>query len=161
MWRYDKTSKKIIAGLKYDGVRDLSLFISTELSYRSRNLIKKWNPDALIPVPIHPSKMRKRGFNQAALIADGVGRTYGIKVIDDVLKRKHKTYAQKHLDNRDRMSNLKGAFYADAKKLDLKSVVIVDDIYTTGSTIDSCAEALLECGVEKVYFLCACIGMGF
>ena len=165
MWKYDKTTKKIISRLKYDGVRDLSLFISRELAYRSRNMIKKWTPDAIIPVPLHPSKKRRRGFNQAALIAGGVGKTYGIPVVDDVLFRSHKTLAQKHLDNTDRMSNLKGAFYVDAGKLakyrKQRSVVVVDDIYTTGSTIDGCANALLECGVEKVYFLCACIGMGF
>ena len=165
VWKYDKVSKTLIMKLKYYGVKDIAGYISAEMSYHSRNLIKKWNPEVLIPVPLHISRYRKRGFNQAELIAKGIGNIYDIPVADDALIRNHKTHVQKHLNNEDRYINLKEAFAADPSKLKkygrIRSAVIVDDIYTTGSTIDGCAAALKTCGIENVYFLCACIGDGF
>ena len=165
LWKYDKVSKKIITHLKYYGAGRLAVYISDELSYHCRDMIKIWKPDALMPVPLHPSKMRKRGFNQAELIADGIGKTYGIPVINDVLYRRRKTSAQKYYDNVGRKKNLSGAFAADKRRLKkygkLENVIIVDDIYTTGSTIDGCAMVLVECGINNIYFICACIGIGY
>ena len=106
--------------------------------------------DALVPVPLHAVRMREREFNQAALIAGHLSRHAGIPV-SDVLKRVRATGTQTRLDRRHRMQNLRNAFTlvknADVKD---KSLLLVDDVLTTGSTLDACASVLLEHGAASV-----------
>ncbi len=123
-------------------------------------MLRSWQAEALIPVPIHKSRMRKRGFNQAALVAERMGERLGIPVEKDILVRVKKTKAQKNLSDAERRENLKNAFQVSGNELKLKRVVLVDDIYTTGSTLDAGASVLREAGAEKVYFLSICIGRG-
>ena len=124
-------------------------------------MLRSWQPDALIPVPLHKSRMRKRGFNQAALVAERMGERLGIPVEEKLLIRVKKTSPQKELNDSARRENLKNAFQLCGNDVKLKRVVLIDDIYTTGSTLDAAAAALLAAGVEKVYFLSICIGRGF
>ena len=124
-------------------------------------MLLSWQPDALIPVPLHKSRMRKRGFNQAALVAERMGERLGIPVEEKLLIRVKKTSPQKELNDSARRENLKNAFQLCGNDVKLKRVVLIDDIYTTGSTLDAAAAALLAAGVEKVYFLSICIGRGF
>ena len=124
-------------------------------------MLRSWQPDALIPVPLHKSRMRKRGFNQAALVAERMGERLGIPVEEKLLIRVKKTNPQKELNDSARRENLKNAFQLCGNDVKLKRVVLIDDIYTTGSTLDAAAAALLAAGVEKVYFLSICIGRGF
>ena len=141
--------------------------MAAELIYHAQIYIKKWQADAIIPVPLHIGKYRKRGYNQAEIIANEIAALANIPVINDVLFRKRNTRAQKHFGKEKRRKNLEGAFYADEKKLkmyvdekNIKRVIIVDDIYTTGSTINACAKILRQTGIES-YFITMCIGDGF
>ena len=165
MWHYNRLTKKIMSGIKYGKRRDYIEYISDELSYHSVKMINMWKPDVIIPVPLHPSRYRSRGFNQAELIAEYIGKTYGIPLASDVLYRTKKTKPQKYFDDKARENNLNNAFDVDRKKLtsygNVKSALIVDDIYTTGSTIDACAEMLKIESIHDVYFLCVCIGEGY
>ena len=120
--------------------------------------ILAWDAQALIPVPLHRSKRRKRGFNQAEILAVEVGRALGIPVRTDVVQRIRNTRPQKDLSLRERQNNLKGAFKIIQYDVKLKKIILVDDIYTTGSTIDGIAGKLLEQGAEEVYFIALCIG---
>jgi len=141
--------------------------MAAELIYHAQIYIKKWQADAIIPVPLHPGKYRKRGYNQAEVIANELGALGNITVINDVLFRRRNTRAQKHFGKEKRQKNLEDAFYADEEKLrkyvdemNVKRVIIVDDIYTTGSTINACAKILWQAGIES-YFITVCIGDGF
>lgn len=164
LWHYDISSKNIMKGLKYYGRRDYVDFIAAELVYHARFRIKEWQPDGIVPVPLHLSKYKKRGFNQAEVIAREVSVLCGVRLINDVLFRTKKTRPQKYLDDKDRESNLKDAFSVNTYNLkqyhNIKRVIIIDDIYTTGSTIDACARKLKEAGITS-YFLTVCIGDGF
>ncbi|MEG0565580.1 MAG: phosphoribosyltransferase family protein, partial [Hungatella sp.] len=116
--------------------------------------------DALVPVPIHASRRRRRGFNQAELLAYGIGGKLGIAVYPEMLIRDKKTMPQKKLNPQERLLNLEQAFAAGVADPAVESVILVDDIYTTGSTIEACTRTLRKMGIKKVYFLTICIGGG-
>lgn len=114
-------------------------------------------------MPLHKSKLKERGFNQAYLLARGISKSVGIPVVENYLLRSHKTKAQKRLNDRERANNLQGAFTVNPAYsfASYSKVMLVDDIYTTGSTIDACAEVLLQTGVTEVDFFSLTIGKGF
>lgn len=131
------------------------------MAERYEDLLRSWNPDALVPIPLHKTRKRKRGFNQAQLLAEKLGKRLEIPVEKRILERTKKTGPQKELNDVQRRANLKNAFQVRQNDVRLKRIVLVDDIYTTGSTIDAAAAVLLEHGAEKVHFLTICIGRGF
>lgn len=158
---YDRLMRASIARFKYRGRREYADFYAEEMVKSLGELLLSWEPDALIPVPLHKSRMKRRGFNQAELTARKIGESLGIPVKTGLLLRTKKTSPQKELNDTQRRANLKNAFQVSQNDVRLKKVVLVDDIYTTGSTMDAAASVLLEHGAEKVYFLAICIGRGF
>jgi len=165
LWSYNNVARKIIAGIKYSGRKSDINYIAAELVYHSAVYIKRWKPDGIIPVPLHKKKLRQRGFNQAKLLAVACCNLLGISCITDLLFRTRYTKPQKYFDDEERRNNLQGAFRINEEALKryskVRTVVLVDDIYTSGSTIDECAAVLKQCGVKKVYFLVLCIGNGY
>lgn len=145
---------------KYGGRQEYAAFLGEEMALHLGRQIVNWKPDALIPVPLHPDRMRRRGYNQAQLLAEETGKQLGIPVIDDWMIRVKNTEPQKLLDGRARQNNLKKAFKIKRNDVELKTIVIIDDIYTTGSTIDEMARECRRCGVKNVYFAALSIGNG-
>lgn len=129
-----------------------------------REWLQRIREPVLVPVPVHSKRYRKRGYNQAEEIAKEMARLSGLPMRSDLLVRVKHTAPQKELSKRERSRNLQGAFRcrADYRKLCLqgKCAIIIDDIYTTGSTVEACSQTLLQAGFDKVYFLCVCIGKG-
>lgn len=143
---------------KYAGRQEYARFYAEQIVKNLGKVIRRWKPDALVPVPIHFTRKRERGYNQAEVLAGEIGKRMGIPVRADLLRRVKKTMPQKLLDEAERQNNLKRAFKIDRNDVELKRVIIVDDIYTTGSTIDACAAELKRAGTEKIYFITAAIG---
>lgn len=160
-FEYDSRMRASISRFKYHNRREYADFYSEEMLKVLGREIRSWKVDMLVPIPLHKSRMRKRGFNQAELVADRIGDRMGIPVRTDILRRVKKTKPQKELDDTGRRGNLKNAFQACEKQAEGKCILLVDDIYTTGSTIDAAAAELKRQGAEKVYFLSICIGRGF
>ena len=106
-------------------------------------------PQVLIPVPLHPARLRERGYNQALELAKPVARAFAISLRNDVLERTRATPAQSNLDADARHKNLRGAFAVNAASLP-QHVVVFDDVMTTGTTLRECARTLLRAGVERV-----------
>lgn len=158
---YDSVMRESIGRFKYKNRREYGDFYVQELLRACGEAVRSWNPDLLIPIPLHKSRRRKRGFNQAELIARGLGKELGIPVSADSLLRTKKTSPQKELNDQERKSNLKDAFQLAKDNVKFKKILLIDDIYTTGSTIDAAASVLLDHGAEKVYFLCISIGRGY
>ena len=104
--------------------------------------------------------MRIRGYNQAALLAEVLGEITGISVDEDILVRVKNTKPLKQLNDKERRRSIRGAFSV-RKSVWAKTIVLIDDIYTTGSTLDEAARVLLKAGAEKVYFLTISIGQGY
>lgn len=165
LFGYDRNTERIIADIKYTGKWRNIDWLTKELAYHASLYMKKWEAQLIVPVPLHKSKLRKRGFNQAGLAAEIIANEYNIPYDDKLILRRKKTRPQKHLDDNERKSNLKNAFYVDRLKYSkynkLKTIIIVDDIYTSGSTIDECAAELMKAGAENIYFLALCVGNGY
>ena len=124
-------------------------------------MITFWGIDLIIPVPLHKKKLRQRGFNQAEIVAKEIGKLTGIPVDTTFITRKKYTTPQKQFGQSERKKNLAGAFATSRRVVHAKNILIIDDIYTTGSTIDSVANVLMKNGAEKTYFLTISIGQGF
>lgn len=158
---YDERTELSIARFKFQNRREYAKFYGKELSDRYKSRILSWQPDALLPVPIHPKKYKKRGFNQAELVAKELGRRLAIPVLTDILVRKVETAAQKELSPVERLENLERAFQICENSVKLDKVILVDDIYTTGATLEACSRVLLSYGVQRVYGVTVAAGQGY
>ena len=154
---YDDVMRRAVSRIKYNNRREYIKPFAKMFWMRWGRTIAEMEADCLVPVPLHRSRYRRRGFNQAELLARELGALSGIPVRTDILFRERKTEAQKELTPDQRIRNLQKAFRADPEKTDVSSVILVDDIYTTGSTAEACTRALKEAGVRKVYTACLCI----
>ncbi len=145
---------------KYTGREEYAGFYGREMYARKAGWLSMVRPDALVPVPAHPSRKRKRGYNQAELIAKELSKRSGIPVNTTLIVRTAKTKPLKDMSHEERQNNLKRAFKIYKNDVKLNTIVIIDDIYTTGSTIDSMARALNKAGIKNVYFMALTIGRG-
>ncbi len=155
---------KSIAGslyrFKYGGRREYADFYGEEAAHCLKGFLDQVRPDGLVPVPLHRKRYKKRGYNQALLLAKVIGKHTGIPVYDKLVRRQKDTRPLKMLNPTERQNNLKNAFHIAQNDVKLKVVLIIDDIYTTGSTIDAVAAELKKVGTQKVYFLTLACGTG-
>lgn len=166
VWIYNEKMRKSLVDFKYHSKKEYAKFYSEEVVQQYREQIRKINPDILVPVPIHHSKLRERGYNQANILAKGIAQQLEIPVLSNLLVRNRKTIPQKNLSDKERLINLQEAFdynEKEAKKYgrNITRVLLVDDIYTTGSTIEACANVLRYHSITQVYFIVLCIGKGY
>ena len=117
--------------------------------------------EVIVPVPMYRWKKRRRGYNQAETFARALGRELGLPVDAGLVRRVRNTVPQKELNGGQRAANLKNAFQLAADIVKYKKILLVDDIYTTGTTIDTVSEVLLKGGAERIYYICVSIGAGF
>ncbi|MBQ8804726.1 MAG: ComF family protein [Tyzzerella sp.] len=146
---------------KYHNRRIFGEFYAKELWRLYGKNLKNWNIDVIVPVPLHWKRKRVRGYNQAEIIAHHLGRLSGIPVNAKAVQRVRYTRPQKELNDKERKKNLKEAFQITKHWKKVPHVLIVDDIYTTGNTIDAAARVLRQNGAEKIWFLTISIGQGF
>ena len=158
---YDGTMRRAISELKYKGRREYGEVFGHLIFENARSELMYWNPDCLIPIPLHPQRARERGYNQAGIISEAVSEKSGIPTRTDILFRTMETGRMKELSAKDRTQNMIRAFAADGDCRGVKRVVLIDDIYTTGATIDAASAVLRKAGIDEIYFLAVCIGAGF
>jgi len=111
--------------------------------------VSKIKPQALVPVPLHPSRIRLRGYNQALWLANRLSKFTGIKVDNNLIKRIKKTSPQQELKSKQRRTNLKDAFQLN-KTIHYKSIAIIDDVVTTGTTVSEIAKLFKKEGVAQI-----------
>ena len=160
LFNYTEEAARSMAAVKYKNKREYLDFYGAALAARYEKQIRRIHADVLVPVPVHPSRKRARGFNQAEVLAFCLGKRLGIPVEPGMLIRDKKTKPQKELSAAERLKNLSGAFRAGTVPDGIKTVLLVDDIYTTGSTVEACARALRSAGVSRVYFVVICMTGG-
>lgn len=165
LFNYNEAARTSMAAIKYKNKREYLDFYAAAADYRFRKTVTGWKADALVPVPVHPSRLRKRGFNQAEEFAKRLGRLWGIPVERGLLVRSRKTAPQRELNPQERLKNLQQAFAVRSGDRRRKQsvpdcVILIDDIYTTGSTMEACTRILKEAGVREVHVLVICIGAG-
>ena len=159
--RYNDFVKESMHRIKYLGRKEYIDFYGKCIAKVYKKKFKEINPDYLIPVPIHDARLRERNYNQAEILANSISKellrfNIDIPVKNDLIFRTKNTRVLNKLDNEDRGNELKDAFLVNNIGY-LDKVMIVDDIYTTGSTINKIAETLKKAGVNKVYFVCITI----
>ena len=164
LWIYTDRMKRTMANFKYNGCYGDSVFFAEELvRFRGRKM-REWHVDCVVPVPLHRRKRWFRGYNQAACVAEEVGKQMDLPVMTTALERLRNTRPQKKFDDKGRRDNVKDAFCLteeSRRMVHSKCILLLDDIYTTGATLEACAKILLEAGVKKVYFACLCIGRDY
>lgn len=161
IWIHTGRVRWSIYQFKYHNRRIYGKFYAEELFRLYGDLIQRWGIDVIIPIPLHRSRRRKRGYNHAEIIARHLGLLADIHVEPKAVMRIRNTNPQKALSNKERKKNLKEAFRVTKYWKEEKNVLLVDDIYTTGSTIESVANVLKKKGAHKVWFLTISIGQGF
>ena len=155
---YDDVMRKSIYRFKYNGRSEYAVFFAQEIYRKYADKIRSYNADVIIPVPIHKSKLKSRGYNQAYLIAKELSKLTQIPVNNNYLIRVKKTKVQKNLGAKERSANLKNAFKIRANKVQYCSAILIDDIYTSGATLSACSRVLLGDGIIRVYCFCVCSG---
>ena len=154
---YDGTIKKSLIRYKYYGSREYADYFAVSMCRRAQKDIRRWNPDVIMPVPLHRRKRKMRGFNQAGYLAVRMGKLLDIPVSENTLKKVRSTRSQKKLGAAERRRNLCRAFRVEGR-VDGLTVLLVDDVYTTGSTMEAAAFCLKKAGAEKVCFITLCMG---
>lgn len=147
---YDDVSKGLILRLKH---ADQLHPVPALAKWMVRTGDEFWGQaDMIVPVPLHRWRLLKRRYNQAALLARGIGKHIDVPVVYDLLQRIKATESQGHKNRKERFDNLRGAF---ALKKDMnikgKSIILIDDVFTTGATVETCAKLLKKSGAAKVF----------
>lgn len=158
VFEYDDAMRKSIYAFKYNNRREYATFYASAAFTKYERKIISWRPQAIIPIPLHRDRLKKRGYNHSYLIAKKLGNLMNIPVIEHGLIRVKNTKPQKNLAATERENNLKNAFKIGYNGVELNSVVLIDDIMTTGSTINEAATCLKCAGVKKVYYIVLSIG---
>jgi len=149
---YEGIMKELIYQFKYHGKRELAEVLGS-LMYGLLNQLSWPSFDYIVPLPLHPKRLRERGYNQAYLLAEVVANLSGIPIYSGLIRVKP-TEHQTLLDKALRKQNLIGAFkVVDSDKVSDKTLLLIDDVYTTGATTGECAKCLIEAGAHAVYVL--------
>jgi ComF family protein len=152
VYEHDAAVRAAVHALKYRGVSSLGRTMAAPMA----DLFSAWAPpvESIVPVPLFGMRQRLRGYNQSELLAREIGRAAGISVITNVLRRTRATPPQvRQMGYDERMANMAGAFAVSGRRLEGRSVLLVDDVMTTGATLDACARVLLDAGTGPVFAL--------
>lgn len=141
---------KAIYHLKYKSLPKIGIELGIELGevikFESNILY-----DAIVPLPLHSARKRERGYNQSEYIAIGVSKVLNVKVDNQILKRSNYTISQTKLDSQERKSNVKNVFQTINKNLKNSKLLLIDDVLTTGSTLNYAALALINGGASEIH----------
>ena len=150
---YDDVSRQLILGFKH-GDRTYAAQALAVWMHRAGDFLNE--ADALLPVPLHRQRLFKRRYNQSSLLAQRVGRLSGKPVLADALRRVRATPIQGKLKRKERQENVKGAFAVVSRyapEIEGKTLVLIDDVLTTGATVEECTRVLLKAGAKQVHVL--------
>ncbi len=158
LFSYQGAIRRSLYRLKYANKREYAYCFGGEIAENLGKWIRQKKVTKIVPIPLHPARKRQRGYNQAALLARSIGRNMDIPVDEHLLYRIKRTVPQKKLDGQARKANLKDAFVTAKNIRPEECILLVDDIYTTGSTVDAAAECLLRAGKCRIYVITTAIG---
>lgn len=148
---YNSMCRSLIHALKYHGMHSIGLVLGELMARNTFNECSSLKTPCIVPVPLHPSKLNERGYNQSERLAEGFSSFSGYEICNDLLIRKKQTGTQTALDHEQRAQNVQDAFrYTGRKSLSGRPVILIDDVMTTGSTTSECAKALKEGGARDI-----------
>jgi ComF family protein len=152
VFRFDGAIRQAVYGLKYRNLKAISGCLATLMaSYLKDNPVPG---EILVPVPLHVHRLRERGYNQSSLLADELGKLIALQVVDNSLWRFKDSLPQARTSTvEERGKNVKEAFACRDDKLSGKSIILIDDVCTSGATLEACAAALKAAGTISVWGL--------
>ncbi|MCD8348427.1 MAG: double zinc ribbon domain-containing protein [Lachnospiraceae bacterium] len=156
---YSGSMRKSVYRMKFQNRRDYLDFYAEAMVYAGERHLCFWRPEVIVPVPMHWKKRAARGYNQSELLAVRISRLTGIPCERKLLRCVRYTGDQKELGRNERLRNLRGSFEVCSPNR-LNRILLVDDVYTTGSTMDEAARALRAAGARQLFFLVLCTGKG-
>ena len=118
-----------------------------------------WYTDVILPIPLHEEKLKQRGYNQSELIARGMANILGKPVETNSVRRVTRSATQTRKSRAERWQNVEGIFVSEADAFEGKSVLLVDDVITTGATMEACAREVLKAGARSISFAVLAIAM--
>jgi ComF family protein len=150
-FRRDNHARELLHSIKYGGDPELGREVGRRFGRALRELIRAEDrPQALIPVPLHPKKLRARGYNQAAEVARGMGEVLEVEVCEEALIRKHHRSSLTRLSRTDRWEQISNNYAVGTLPSGLSSAMLVDDVITTGATLEVCGKVLIDHGIEQL-----------
>ena len=130
--------------LKYNGNKEVGVFLGKQMGLSFAETDRFSSIDGIIPLPLHPKRQKQRGYNQAAAIAEGISQMLGIEVMEDVIIRNVETYTQTKKNRVERWENIDGKFkVVNQERLRGKKILLIDDVITTGATLEACSQSIL------------------
>ena len=148
---YEGPLQESIHRWKYEGKIHLTPFFGR---WMAEELFNYWDadiPDLLVPVPLHVQRLRERGFNQALLLVRELSRCTGIPYLNGILRKKRATVPQVQLSGSERERGVRGTFEVFEKEsVEERWILLVDDVFTTGATVNECARVLVAAGAQRV-----------
>lgn len=150
VWPYEGSVREIIRRYKYNGLRSLAPVLAKEIA----NVFLEWNPpiSMITYVPVHPSRLRERGFDQSELLARELSRLTGIPLLPAIVRERETAIQARAMSAAQRAGNVRGAFHVpDSAALRRAHVLLVDDVLTTGATLTEAARALRHAGAGAIY----------
>lgn len=148
---YEGPLQESIHRWKYEGKIHLTPFFG---KWMAEELFNYWDadiPDLLVPVPLHVRRLRERGFNQALLLVRELSRRTGIPYLKGILRKKRATVPQVQLSGSERERGVRGTFEVFEKEgVEERWILLVDDVFTTGATVNECARVLVAAGAQRV-----------
>ncbi len=152
---YNDAAQKLLHAFKYSGKTSLrKTFVPLMIDFISRHHLPLHRYDLILPIPLHPARLRERGYNQSALLSLDLSRHFGLAHAQDLLMRQKQTQTQTELDAKQRWTNMEAAFrIKNSAAAAGKNMVLVDDLLTTGATANSAAQALKNAGAGRVAVL--------
>lgn len=161
LWTYSPQLKKSLYRFKYSNKRYYAKYYASEIYKKYGRLIFSWNIDVVVPVPLYYKKRRKRGYNQAEVLARELCKLTKLPIDTKMVVRTKNTVPQKQLNEKERQKNVKDVFQIGKSVVKLKKILLIDDIFTTGSTVNEIAKILKEAGCDSVYVVTLCVGRGY
>ena len=144
--------RQVVQKFKYGRRISLGKPLGRLMAWGCQEFLSACPVDLIIPVPLHAKRLRWRGFNQSVLLARQISRVYKIPMDPFVLRRDHETAPQTQLAEDERRRNVRGAFLVHPERsVDGKNILLVDDVYTSGATVNECSRILKRSGAKQVF----------
>ena len=156
VWKFDSHLQTIIHHLKYQNFKSLAKPVGIFMAEKIKRSGLIGDQSLLIPVPLHPTRVRERGYNQSDLLSNVIAEATGIEHNNNILTRIRYTRSQTALKAVERSANVKNAFkVSQREKIKQKTIILVDDVITTGATMNACAKELIKNGAKEVIVISA------
>ncbi len=155
-FKYSKTIKSLVHSIKYNETKKVGKLLGFYLAEYWKKFVKINDIDCVIPVPLHKVKKRMRGYNQSKIIGESFAKSTNFHFDSSLIKRIYFTNTQTKLTKLEREKNIKNAFeISNVEKIKNKKILIIDDVFTTGSTVNEISKILKKYSAEKIYVLTA------